>query len=326
LGGFVLQVVPAIYVKEAHLFQPMHKEVVFNAKLRHTDGLLHERYMQSFGVSYQRANRMLEEDVAIITEELRKGLTVSLGAVGSLSLGEEGQVIFKTGNTETFSVDSYGLVPIHLKTWESMQEENTHPQTPKEKKNTFYIPVNRRVLRIVTATAVAIALFFLISTPVKEINRDGYKAGFIPAMPSGHSSSTSGKGGFTSEENEIVPEDFGAIIEEEEVVTDSIKEKSPRPQPEFTPPKPQVKPVQREFKAETETYYIIIASVSSRKQADEFIAYNVDFGTTPNAGTIASGAQIRVYADKFTDKSQAETFLAKTRNKFPAAWMFTEKK
>jgi hypothetical protein len=323
LGGFVLQVVAASYVEEDHLFRPMHKEVVFNANLRHNDGLLSERYMQAFGVSYQRANRMLEEDVALILDELQKKLAVSLGAVGTFSLGVEGQVVFKTGNPEIFSVDSYGLAPFHLKTWELLQQDTPRPNTFKHNPKTFYLPVNRRVLRIVTASAAAIALFFLISTPVKEVNQDSYKASFIP-MPVDLSSPSVPVDDFSFEEDEegLTPEEFGAFSLEEDDNTsisgqDTVRSK---PVPAETTTPTLVK--------ETETYYIIIASVGSRKQADDFIAYKVDFGAMPNANTLATGNQIRVYADKFTDKSSADAYLAKVRDgsKFPDAWMFTQKK
>jgi hypothetical protein len=333
LGGFVLQSVPASYVKEDHLFQPMHKEVVFNAKLTHTDGLLHESYMQAFNVSYQRASRMLEEDVAVIMEELHKGLKVSLGAVGSFTLGAEGQLIFRSGNPETFSVDSYGLASFHLKTWESMQEENTQSNTGNQRKNVFYIPVNRRVLRVVTASAIAIVVFLLMSTPVREINRDSYKAGITASLPS----STQPDDSFFPDENDMTPDEFGAITSEDE--PDSMQEAAPAPPKAVKPAAtlPAKKTAEKEAprkeapKAQAKeeaTYYIIVASVSSRKQADEFISNNIPSAATTKAGTLITGSQIRVYADKFTDKAQAEACLANLRSsaKYPGAWMFTQKK
>ncbi|GHT43365.1 cell division protein [Bacteroidia bacterium] len=334
LGGFVLQVVAASYVEEDHLFRPMHKEVVFNANLRHNDGLLSERYMQAFGVSFQRANRMLEEDVAMILDELQKTLTVSLGAVGSFSLGVEGQVVFKTGNPEIFSVDSYGLAPFHLKTWELLQQDAPLPNTSKHTPKTFYLPVNRRVLRIVTASAAAIALFFLISTPVKEVNQESYKASFIPMPVDLSSHAPADDFSFEEDEDGLTPEEFGAFSMEEDVNTgnsgqDTQDTAHSKPAPAYETTTPAlVKETPKPAVKETETYYIIIASVGSRKQADDFIAYKVDFGAMPNTNTLVTGNQIRVYADKFTDKSSADAYLAKVKDnsKFPDAWMFTQKK
>lgn len=64
-GGFVLQTLPATYQEEEHLFRPMRKEVMFNVTLQHTDGLLSESYMQTYGVDYRKAQLMLPKGGAI---------------------------------------------------------------------------------------------------------------------------------------------------------------------------------------------------------------------------------------------------------------------
>jgi hypothetical protein len=315
--------VPASYAEEDHMFRPMHKEVVFNAKLKHNDGLLAERYMQDFGVTFQRACRMLEEDVTAISDELVKGLNVRLGEVGSLSLGNEGQLIFAAGNSDTFSIDSYGLAPFQLKTWELLQQDSSNEETGDGKKRTLHKPVNRRILRIVTASAAAIAAFFLISTPVKEISRAAYTASFLPSH-SELSDNTSANGDLDIHADDdaiLTPEAFGALsstdndyapVEDnrltiEPIVTDE------EPSPAAAPGK-------------TETYYIIIASVNSRAKASEFVA-GIDSKVMPNASVLVSGSQIRIYADSFTDRSRAEAFLAEVRSnpQFADAWMFTQR-
>ncbi|GHT34198.1 cell division protein [Bacteroidia bacterium] len=306
LGGFVLQVVPASYVEEEHLFRPMHKEVVFNSKLKHNDGLLSERYMESYGVTFQRAYRMLEEDVASIQSSLQKSVNVSLGAVGSLSVGNEGQIIFQAGDAHAFSVDSYGLPAFQMKTWNTLQLEHVSPLTVYERKNTFYIPINRRILRGVASVAAAIALFLTISTPVKEVNRSAYTASFIPT--------------------EIVTK----------VVNTQPTEKAPEIEVVTTPSKPANIPVVNKnvkknvgktavVKEPSEVYYVIIGSMSTDQQANDFMAYNIDFKTMKNANKLFGSNHVRIYADKFTDKSTADAYLAKVRQnpQFFDAWLYT---
>jgi hypothetical protein len=306
LGGFVLQVVPAFYVEEEHLFRPMHKEVVFNAKLKHNDGLLSERYMESYGVTFQRAYRMLEEDVASIQSSLQKGVNVSLGAVGSLSVGNERQIIFQAGDAHAFSVDSYGLPAFQMKTWNTLQLEHVSPLTVYERKNTFYIPINRRILRGVASVAAAIALFLTISTPVKEVNRSAYTASFIPT----------------------------------EIVNTQLTEKAPEIEVVTTPSKPANIPVVNKkvgkkiekniekktvVKESSEVYYVIIGSMSTDQQANDFMAYNIDFKTMKNANKLIGSHYVRIYADKFTDRSTADAYLAKVRQnpQFFDAWLYT---
>ena len=82
LGGFVLQVVNAAYNAEEEVFVPMQKEVVFNTTLQHNDGLLSESYMQTYGVDYREAQRMLEGDIEALKARLYADGEVSLGFLG----------------------------------------------------------------------------------------------------------------------------------------------------------------------------------------------------------------------------------------------------
>ena len=95
-GGFVLQILPATYEEEEHSFRPMRKEVMFNVTLQHTDGLLSESYMQTYGVDYRKAQLMLEEDIEALNVSLEQDKRITLGANRDfLSIGEEGQTILR---------------------------------------------------------------------------------------------------------------------------------------------------------------------------------------------------------------------------------------
>ncbi len=114
-GGFVLQAVPAVQHVEEHTFRPLRKEISFNMTLQHNDGLLPESYMQMHAVGYRQAQLMLEEDVEDMKNTLQQYGKLSLGMLGSFSIGEEGQMIFHPGETDLFSVGSYGLPVFHFR-------------------------------------------------------------------------------------------------------------------------------------------------------------------------------------------------------------------
>ncbi|MDR1938288.1 MAG: SPOR domain-containing protein [Tannerellaceae bacterium] len=305
-GGFVLQAVPASYVMGEHLFRPMHKEVVFNANLKHNDGLLANQYMDSYGVSYPRAYRMVEEDVEEIKSLLFKELKVSLGNVGMLRRGTEGQVVFQSGDVELFSVNSYGLSPFQVETWEDLQGGKT-PRIAGEKRQIFYIPVNRNILRGIASTAAAIALFLMISTPVKEINPSSYTASFVPAEMVR-----------TANKTEATP---AATTATAKPTTTTRKNTTTMPTPSATATR----------KAETAerlpVYYVVIGSVKTKKQADEIIT-KVGRAGIKSVNKVVVADKIRVYADKFTDKDKAEVYLAKIRknSNYQDAWIYTRNK
>ncbi|MDR0749462.1 MAG: SPOR domain-containing protein [Tannerellaceae bacterium] len=182
-GGFVLQTVSASYRVDDHSFHPTHKEISFNTTIRHNDGLLVESYITKYGVDYQHAYRMLKDDINEMTEILSKGMNVSLGTIGTFRSGREGEIIFQPNDTNPFSTESYGLTSFRLRTLYALQREEEEALLvagKKARKDTFYIPVNRKLLRGIASVAAAIMLFLIISTPVKDIETQAYTASFIP--------------------------------------------------------------------------------------------------------------------------------------------------
>ena len=140
-GGFVLQTVSAVCNGEEHLFSPQRKEIVFNITLQHNDGLLSESYMQMYGVNYRKAQLMLEEDVDDMKAALQEEKRLSFGLLGSFSLGQEGQMIFHPGESDAFSVCSYGLAAFNFPQLKPVlaAREEVALLTGKKKKDTLYI-------------------------------------------------------------------------------------------------------------------------------------------------------------------------------------------
>ena len=54
-GGFMRQTLSATYDEATHTFCPARKELMFNATLQHSDGLLVEAYRKALGVDYPQA-------------------------------------------------------------------------------------------------------------------------------------------------------------------------------------------------------------------------------------------------------------------------------
>ena len=310
LGGFVLQDVSAQWEQEEHAFRPSRKEIGFNATLQHTDGLLCESYMQQYAVNYQQALWMLEEDVEEIKRQLQRDGTLSLDELGTFSLGEEGQLIFRPGRAERFSIDSYGLPLFYFPVLTSLQHPHEETAEPviagqEQKKDTFYIPVSRRLLRTVAASAAAVTLFLLVSTPVKEVNPDTYTASFVPTevvMPK------------VSPVNEQKAETETSLPMGNEVANPVEKPENKRPEPVQTAAKKQVP---------AKTYHVVIASFPTRTQADEYLA-GVNRKDCTNPGIVTRGGKCRIYADKFDNREAAEAYLSALRiqPEYKDAWLF----
>ena len=304
-GGFVLQAVPAMQHKEEHTFRPLRKEIGFNMTLQHNDGLLPESYMQMHEVSYRQAQLMLEEDVEDIKNILQQYGKLSLGVLGSFSIGEEGQMIFHPGETDLFSVGSYGLPVFHfpvLAPLEMEREEAVLLVSQKEKKDTLYIPISRKLIRTVMASAAAVALFLLVSTPVRDVNQEAYTASFVEAVLP----------------DSTVAEADTKQESSEEVIAREVKKVVSVPAPEkkaFVS-----RPVVVQSK---KMYHIVIASFPSESQADEFIA-GVDRNECKHVSKVVRDGKYRIYADKFDNREAAESYMATLRSnpKYKDAWLF----
>ena len=317
-GGFVLQAFPATFDAEKHCFNPMRKEVMFNGTLQHTDGLLSESYMQMYDVDYRKAQLMLEEDVDSLKTALQQEKQVELGHIGTFSLGDEGQVIFAPGHSEVINADAYGLPSFTFPVLQPLVEEKEQVDllTGKQKKDVFYIPVSRKLARVIAASAAAVALFFVVSTPIKEVNQAAYTASFVPTEMIN----------YRFEQPKAVVEAPMAIVEKkiDASAVEAKKEVSRVAlvaKTETASAKPvAVKP---ETKRAKKMYHIVIASFPSEKQAAEYMS-EADRSICKNLNKVVRGGKHRVYADRFDNRKEAEAYMASLRkiDKYKDAWLF----
>ncbi len=310
LGGFVLQTVPAVYREEEHLFIPSRKEVVFNTTLCHDDGLLAASYMQEYGISFRNASMMVEDDVNQLKDALKYKNKVSLATLGSLSTGEEGQLIFSSREGSWLGMDSYGFPEFHLPLL-PLEKEVPPSISPEEKKDIIYIPVNRRFIQAIAASAAAIILFLLISTPIENVNQASYTASFVPTEIVNTKVSNEIKTGVESLSS-TVSTTLAEVIRTIEVPEEKVAE-----------PAAVVTPVADEPAARKKMYHIVIASFPTEDQATRFIS-GVDKNICPNADLILRDGKYRVYASRFDNREDAESYMASVRqnDRYKDAWLF----
>jgi len=307
VGGFVLQIVSAGYSFNKHMFHPMRKEVVFNSTLNHQDGLLAEAYMKKFGADYAGACSMIEADVEGLRKELRDKGQVDMGLVGTLAVGEEGQVVFTPSKDDVLCVDFYGLTSFHLTPLSDLKKEEAISEYEND---TIYIRINKRVLRAVSSVAAVIALILLISTPVKDVNTSTYTASFIPMETS-------------KPKSEMLVADSDAprnIIETgEDATSTSLVVEAVSTTPDMIVQTPSI----AQPKVRTKSYYAIIGSFPRKDLAMKYIA-GTDKQLCPNVDIVANDDRIRVYAGKFSNREDAESYIntLRTTDKYKDAWLY----
>lgn len=328
-GGFVLRRRPALFTAEKNAFSPAHNEMAFNPSLNHDDGLLTESYMQMYGMDFSEAQQTLRQDLDEWKKILDDHGTVSCGRLGSFRRNEDGTLIFEP-ETAYYTIDVYGLTSFYMTpvgAERNHRQPGDFPVLPQDRRSKQAVrteavrkaPLPLRMMgRIAGIAAAAVVLFFLITTPVKEVNRNSYTAGFAPS--------------------EILTSTFSAGEGEKEKASPAQSAKETNKPVDLVPshPEPSVgatagteretTPASTEIAIEdaaSRSYYVIIASFDSRSRARKFVS-EVDPAECRQIGIVRSGQRIRVYAAKYDNRAEAEAYVTQLRKteKFKTSWLY----
>ena len=319
-GGFVLQSASALYIKSDHSFTPARKEIVFNPTLTHNDGLLTESYMQDYFVNFDDAQQLVRKDVAAMKDALIEQYSLKMGSIGTVFLENERLVFMPAKSSEVlFSTRSYGLPVFHFLPLSarnivplvtSMAVSESQTQSDTRSKNIIYnIPVTRAFLRAISAVAAAVILFFLISTPISDVNKAAYTASFIPQEIMSHKTADEFTNALSVEKEEIA--------EKTETAETKPAKTEPTKSPAVNPPSTN---------AGGKKYYVQIASFKSKASAQEYIRQlKKGSEVARTANVIVSEGRARVYAQSFSTEKDAQLYLDDISKKpeHKMAWIYT---
>jgi hypothetical protein len=321
-GGFVLQWFPSSV--EGDLFHPMHRSILFNATLQHTDGLIQESYMKAYGVEYHEAELMVEEDADTLRSQLEKSRTVPFGEIGLFKLGKEDQIIFQPCINESFDAASYGLTDFHFPLLPVLEQREVEKKILDVKRgvrhDVYYIPVSRKLLHVAASIAAAVALFFLISTPVKDVNPSAYTASFVPsALVSEEISQPS---------DSVQPTDSTAVALESTEDQNSVNAETTVAAPQTTTqsvatPALQPESPKPEASVRTKWFHAVIGSFPSESAAKSYLSH-INHSKYPHANIINRDGKYRIYADRFDNRTAAESYIENLRSSsnYQDAWLF----
>ena len=334
-GGFVLQVHSAVYESERHTFCPPYKETVFNPTLKHNDGLLSESYMQLYHMDFNEAQSAMKSDIDMLKKELEQDEIVTIGKVGVFRK-QEALLLFEPNNEMLeLNVSSYGLASFYLPPVQAVLDDAVVVEKQSEVKRTetkagrmiYLPPVNKILSRAAGIAAAAIAIFLLISTPIKDVNQSAYTASFIPSemVPKWISIQ---KGSHVDEVK--TQRESHAYVADTTMASsafvplasmlpaESLYAVSAEVFARNTSPMPEIESVA------TGTYYVVIASIETENELTKFFS-DVVSPELKNVGVVRNNnKRIRIYADKTTDRKDAEAYvqLLRESEKYKDAWLF----
>ncbi len=186
-GGFLTHYVCARYEEEDELYLPPLRTIGFNPQLKLNDHLLVQSYVEAYDISYPEALRKIEREVMELKQHLMNEGFFELCDLGVLHVNEDGNYEFTPCEAGIPTPDLYGFGSIEINslqpyvenedapleetvatseedTIEQEDQQNASSDGDAEKNNAIIIKMSW--LRNTIATAVAIVLFFFISTPI----------------------------------------------------------------------------------------------------------------------------------------------------------------
>ena len=287
LGGFLTYRDRAI-VRNNRLYAPTER-IRFNSLLTYQDGLLAEAYMRDRNIGYTEALDAINTEVEQIKKSLNGGSTVLFGRIGALSISAENNIMLLNSNPK-FLPENIGLPVVHLKQLASAKPANTI---------TISIPqTSTNVLRYVAS----IAIIFLVTL-------------FIP-NPTGYDTQRASLS-FDSIRNIKNLEYSDECLENNDLESDANRESTAKTpiatETAFKTPINNAQPSHLNSK-----YHLIIASLTSQEDAEEYIANHTQFDRS-QLQIIESKGKYRISAAGFDKYKDALQYMDSIRNEVPIA-------
>lgn len=159
IGGFVANYVPAQINGSQHLISPPSKKIVFNSKLKNNDGLLTEYIAQAEQKTFSEATILLNHFANDAVQQLQNGKHVLFEGVGSLSMGDEKNILFNPDTEQPLLLSSFGFDTIRaLPVTREERKVKENVFVNREAKPTNRTKVLKRVLPLAVLPLLAVVL------------------------------------------------------------------------------------------------------------------------------------------------------------------------
>ena len=285
LGGFVTYRDKAS-IRNNRLYAPAQR-VRFNHLLTYHDGLLAEAYMQDRHIGYTATLEAIKADVKQITTALNSGNTFILGRIGALSLSADNTIILKNEDCK-FLPENIGLPIVNLK----------QLATESNNDNTITLNIPRASSNIVRYAAMLIIVFIfslLIPTPVTDAT---HEASFYRIQ---------------STDNRLQITDNLSDKSEESDKSETFDESDKSNQTQESTNSSLLT-----SNSSLKSYHLIIASLTSQAEAEEYIAHHTHFDRNQLI-IIESKGKYRISAAGFNKYKDALQYMDSIRNEVPIA-------
>lgn len=350
LGGFIAHYRSSVYKEKTQEYYPPMRTVGFNPRLVMNDGLLVQSYMQAYNTDFPDATRRIEKAVSLLKEELYKKGQFSLGGVGVLFYNMDGDYGFESCTEGYFTPSLYGLqrfsLPLLSEDCLDVSEtiESVSDETETVRSKSVLTPIHHW-LQTAVAVAAAVLLFFVWSVPVENTYMD--EANYASLGTATLFDVIRGQSVATRIPGSSVRQDINQSASQKRhirtvkpvvVKTEKVAKAEPYPaeakkkepvrsssvSPAEVAPKKEIKPAAQAVKKSQKTFYIIVASLTTRIDAQKELEKFRAAGCT-HATVLESAGKFRIAFDRYPLQTDAYQKVKELRKQeaFKNAWVFT---
>lgn len=298
------------------ILSPPENFIVFNSEIKHNDGLLANSIAKEKKCSSEEANTLIDQYVTQVIDSLNDGKRVKIPWVGSL-YSKDNENLFHPERTLSCNASNYGLTDFSLPYIKDLKQ-GVNVISKKKNKKTARISDNRRFFIYAGSVAAALVAICFIPTPLNNghVNPAEERLSSLIQLPAQD----------TIDEETIISDTIIASDTIIPILSDIPIQSEPVLITEETPA-PEPAAITTPVKANTDRYYIIIASLPNKLLAEKTLA-EVQSKSFNYAAVISSNGRYRIYTNSFEDKIEAEKFLVQFRKDYPKyanAWLLKQK-
>ncbi len=159
-GGFVTNERSARIDMSTNSFHPPAREVGFNARLDHNDGLLISYLSARLSINYVDAKKLVESFVEEVVQKFYEGRVVYFEGIGQFSTDRQKTLIFDPDPSVNFLTDTYGLSFFRYPALENVEPVHRIRKKMRDAKTTG---LSRRTKMILRYAAIGIPLVAALS-------------------------------------------------------------------------------------------------------------------------------------------------------------------
>lgn len=293
LGAFIASVSPTLIDLDKGIITPPLRSVMFNQAVSSDDGLLANSFVRKYNVSFEDARQIILRESSLLREKIAKVKEIRAGKLGTLHLGDEGNLVFIPSSDEKNSCKALGFESLFFNnTSENSAKANASDNLFNQAQLCEPTQKRRNLLKIGKSFSKIAAAFVIIATvffvaffyPIPTDNRE-QRASVVPV-------------------DAIMP--IMIAIPSEDTDTSCYEETQ-----------------DAQIIDDKLTHYLIVATFSNDQEALNYISLNSSQDCPMN--TVQSKKVTRVAIAASDDREQLRRQLnsKEIRTRFPNAWIWS---